>query len=60
MSTNCRRSRDSDIWHICSNCSKWPILNYKERRSLPYGAKLCNECKKIRTQEGVVSKDFSV
>ena len=42
-----RRRKDSDTWHWCTNCSKWPKENYEvwigEGRP-PYG-ELDNECK---------------
>lgn len=40
-----RRLRGSDTWHWCTNCSRWPALNYEEQTSRPPNGELCNECK---------------
>ena len=42
-----RRRHNSDTWHWCRNCSRWPVTDY-ERRDKPATANpkdLCNECK---------------
>lgn len=39
-----RRRRDSDTWHFCRNCSKWPTSDYVEQTSKPTSGELDNEC----------------
>lgn len=39
-----RRSRGSDTWHFCKNCSTWPISNYVEQVSKQPPGELCNTC----------------
>ena len=48
MASTCRKSKDSVIWHLCSNCSKWPLLNYEERHYPPYDSEICKECEARR------------
>ena len=40
-----RKRKNSDTWHWCKNCSKWPTSNYEARYSKPSSGELCNECK---------------
>lgn len=40
-----RRRKESDTWHWCRNCSKWPKSNYESRASKPTSGDQCNECK---------------
>jgi len=40
-----RKSKSSDTWHFCRNCSRWPTSNYDERYTKPTTGELCNECK---------------
>lgn len=39
-----RRKKDSDTWHWCRNCSRWPTSDYVEQQNRP-AYDLCNECK---------------
>lgn len=39
-----RREKDSNIWHFCSNCSKWPVSNYETHSTIPANDELCPEC----------------
>jgi len=41
-----RRSKGSDVWHWCINCSQWPTSNFIEvtRSGRPAGGELDNEC----------------
>lgn len=40
-----RKSKHSDTWHFCRNCSSWPTTNYDEQTSKPVTGELCNQCK---------------
>lgn len=40
-----RKSKGSDTWHWCRNCSKYPSSNFDESSSKPSSGELCNECK---------------
>lgn len=40
-----RKTKGSDTWHYCKNCSKWPASNYEESQSKPSSGELCNECR---------------
>ena len=31
MASNYRRQQECEIWHFCSNCSKWPQDHYVEQ-----------------------------
>jgi hypothetical protein len=44
----CRKMKDGDTWHFCSNCSKWPASDYDEQVNPPMFGELCNECKAKR------------
>jgi len=39
-----RRRKGSDVWHWCTNCSRWPKSNYDKSTTKP-NWELCNECK---------------
>ena len=39
-----RRRTNSDTWHFCRNCSKWPTSDYVEQQSRPTTGELDNEC----------------
>jgi len=39
-----RQSPDTDIWHWCRNCTRWPTADYVEQDERP-AHDLCNECK---------------
>ncbi len=43
--TEYRRKKDSNTWHWCINCSKWPTSDYVESYTKPTSGKLDNECK---------------
>jgi hypothetical protein len=45
--TRYRRKKDSDTWHWCRNCSKWPTWDYEEVNipAKPSSGELCNECR---------------
>lgn len=47
-----RRSKSSDTWHWCKNCSKFPKENYIEQAKKPTTGEQCNECrvKELRGQ----------
>ena len=46
MATQYRRRKERDVWHFCTNCSKWPTSNYIASRTKPTdGNELCNECR---------------
>lgn len=40
-----RKKKDSDVWHWCTNCSKWPTDNYVSRDTKPTTGELDEECK---------------
>jgi hypothetical protein len=40
-----RKAKDSDTWHWCTNCSKWPTVNYDTSSTKPTSGELDNECK---------------
>jgi len=40
-----RKRKESDTWHWCRNCSKWPTSKYDSRSTKPTTGELCNECK---------------
>jgi hypothetical protein len=41
-----RRRNDSDIWHLCANCGRWPSADFTEVTAARYLLKgsLCLEC----------------
>jgi hypothetical protein len=40
-----RKKRGSDVWHWCTNCSKWPTTDYDSRPTKPTTGELDNECR---------------
>lgn len=47
-----RRSRNTPIWHYCTNCSEWPTANYYDKNERPSDGELCRECEaKLLRQE---------
>jgi len=40
-----RKKRNSDTWHFCTNCSKWPTSDYDEKTMKPTTGELCDECR---------------
>ena len=40
-----RKKKESDTWHWCKNCSKWPTSNYDVQHTKPTTGELDNECK---------------
>lgn len=40
-----RRKKNSDTWHWCTNCSKWPTTDFVEHDGKPTSGELCDECK---------------
>lgn len=46
-----RKSKHSDTWHFCKNCSNWPTVNYVEQSAKPTTGELCNQCKRKRSQK---------
>lgn len=40
-----RKRKNSDTWHFCKNCNRWPRFNYVTSNSKPSSGELCNECK---------------
>lgn len=45
-----RKSKHSDTWHFCKNCSRWPTINYDEQTSKPTGNEFCDECKSKKSK----------
>jgi len=45
MTTYRRKKWESDTWHWCRNCSRWPTSNYEEQQTKPTSGELCNECR---------------
>jgi hypothetical protein len=44
-----RRSRNNgETWHICSNCSSWPTIDYVDETNVPMTGTMCNECQALR------------
>ena len=39
-----RKTRTGDTWHLCSDCSQWPMDNYVSIRDAPDNSTICNEC----------------
>jgi hypothetical protein len=50
MASTYRRQQECDIWHFCSNCSKWPQDDYVEQWQAPRTGGMCNECDVKRRQ----------
>ena len=40
-----RKARNSNVWHWCRNCSRWPTTEFVEQEGLPFTGELCFECK---------------
>ena len=53
-----RQRQNADIWHFCSNCSKWPRSNYVEIWVEPTSGEICSECEQRRV-EGNCLTDIS-
>jgi hypothetical protein len=53
-----RQRQNADIWHFCSNCSKWPRSNYVEIWVEPTSGEICSECER-RQVEGNCFTDIS-
>jgi hypothetical protein len=51
MAGTYRKTKGSDSWHFCSNCSGWPADNYEEQAMAPGTGELCNECR-VKRREG--------
>ena len=45
MANEYRKKGESDTWHFCRNCSRWPTSGYTTRQTKPTSGELCNECK---------------
>jgi hypothetical protein len=45
-----RQRQGADIWHFCSNCSRWPGSNYIELWIEPTTGEICSECEEKRAQ----------
>ena len=54
-----RKQKDSDTWHFCSNCSKWPSTYYDEQYKEPPLGELCNECR-AKAADGSCQKEFRI
>ena len=39
-----RKTRTGDTWHVCSDCSQWPIDDYVSTQDPPDNSTICNEC----------------
>lgn len=40
-----RKKHNTDLWHFCSNCEDWPVVNYDEiEGDAPHLDQLCPEC----------------
>lgn len=39
-----RQSKDSDLWHFCTNCSEWPTHDYISSETRPVSGKIDFEC----------------
>jgi hypothetical protein len=39
-----RRTKGSDTWHFCRNCTHWPTTNYESSQTKPTSGEFCNEC----------------
>jgi hypothetical protein len=38
-----RQRRDHDVWHLCGNCTNWPVEEYDEQSDEPSG-RMCFQC----------------
>ena len=44
-----RRSRNNgETWHVCSNCSSWPMIEFADQTNVPRTGTMCNECQALR------------
>lgn len=50
-----RKRKNSDTWHFCKNCSKWPTSDYVEQSTKPKTGELCDECR-AKEANGTCSK----
>ncbi len=39
-----RKTKTGDTWHICSDCSQWPMDDYVSTQDAPDNSTICNEC----------------
>lgn len=40
-----RKKHDINVWHFCSNCRNWPVINFiEERTGTPSSDEFCPEC----------------
>ena len=39
-----RKTTTGDTWHLCSDCSQWPMDNYVSTQDPPDNSTICNEC----------------
>ena len=46
-----RKTKTGDTWHLCSDCSHWPMDDYVSTQNAPDNATICNECI-VKTQLG--------
>ena len=45
-----RKKHDTSVWHFCSNCRNWPVINFvEEKTSTPQYDEFCSEC--VRNQQ---------
>lgn len=41
-----RKKNNSEVWHWCTNCSRWPKDDYETKARKPNEARLCKECQR--------------
>ena len=40
-----RKRHNSEVWHWCSNCTRWPEKgDFEERKRKPSSGSLCQQC----------------
>jgi hypothetical protein len=39
-----RKATTGDTWHLCSDCSHWPVDDYISTQEAPDNSTICNEC----------------
>jgi len=39
-----RKPTTGDTWHLCSDCSHWPMDDYVSTQEAPDNSTICNEC----------------
>ena len=44
MTTEYRRTLNTEIWHFCADCSGWPPENYIVTTNFPLTYQICNDC----------------